>query len=59
MNATHTPVNSFLYEQCDVPPGKSLQEWRRSVPRESAHGRRSGLMARFHVAPARHRTAAR
>ena len=31
MSATHTLANSFLYEQSDVPPGMSLQEWRRAT----------------------------
>jgi hypothetical protein len=51
MNATHTFSNSFLYEQSDVPPGKSLQEWRRSAVRESARDRRQSVMARLHLAP--------
>ncbi len=59
MNATHTFSNSFLYEQCDVPPGKSLQEWRRSALRESAPHRRPGVVARLHLAPPQRLTPAR
>ena len=31
MAATHTFASSFIYEECDVPEGVTLREWRRSV----------------------------
>ncbi|MEA2403630.1 MAG: hypothetical protein QOE08_277 [Thermoleophilaceae bacterium] len=59
MNATHTPVNSFLYEQSDVPAGTSLREWRQSTGRASARRRRPSLITLLHPAPRRGVTPAR
>jgi hypothetical protein len=39
---THTLVNSFDYEQADVPPGMTLQAWRaaRTKPARAGVARR-------------------
>ncbi len=59
MNATHTFTDSFLYEQCDVPPGKSLREWRSAAVATTARRRRPSVMARLHLAPPQRLTPAR
>ena len=59
MNATHTFTDSFLYEQCDVPPGKSLREWRRSSAVETAKTRRPSPAAWLHMSPRRQLSDAR
>ncbi len=45
----HQFSNDFLYEHCDVPPGVSLPEWRRST--SAVTRRRWSLRALLQVAP--------
>ena len=58
MTATHTFQASFLYEQSDVPPGKSLSDWRRTSV-ESRRRRRPSVKSLFRLAPPRRLTVAR
>jgi hypothetical protein len=53
MTNQHTLANSFLYEHCDVPPGMTLQAWRREAVK-SDHRSRS-LVGRFVRSPRDHR----
>ena len=48
---THTLVNSFDYEQADVPPGMTLEAWRaaRTKPERARLARR--VRGRLHPAP--------
>ena len=58
MNATHTFADSFLYEQCDVPPGKSLREWRTASVATTGRRPRPSVMTRLHLASSRRLTPA-
>jgi hypothetical protein len=59
MGTTHTFADSFLYEQCDVPPGKSLREWRSASVAATARRRRPSVIARLHLAHPQRLTPAR
>jgi hypothetical protein len=47
--STVTPVNSVHYVECDVPPGQTLAEWRRSREAQTRRPSRMRLRRRAAV----------
>jgi hypothetical protein len=47
--STVTPVNSVHYVECDVPPGQTLAEWRRSRGAQTRRPSRMRLRRRAAV----------